>query len=206
MLAIFGLTRHTDLTRRLTNLIPRNNCSHPNCTYRKAPYQMPEHRFKIDSARQAGKNEKAKAGPEINSPLTRKGEYACDRSALKHWGDERMKVTSRRTDPFPPASHSPAAPAVTWATRWRLIFLVNLSPATDSYKIIDSGCVPVEGHEGYKKMCSYIEKGDGHLALIQREGPELDRPLDDILKWNPRQSQPQVADCATDTALNDGAA
>jgi hypothetical protein len=51
MLAVFGLTRHTDLTRRLTNLIPCNNCAHASCDYRRAPYQMPERRFKVNTTR-----------------------------------------------------------------------------------------------------------------------------------------------------------
>jgi hypothetical protein len=39
LLAIFGLTRHTDRVRRLTDLSPCENCSFIGCQYRRAPYR-----------------------------------------------------------------------------------------------------------------------------------------------------------------------
>jgi hypothetical protein len=40
-LAVFGLTRHTDRARRLTDLVPCESCSFGPCQYRRAPYRRP---------------------------------------------------------------------------------------------------------------------------------------------------------------------
>jgi hypothetical protein len=37
-LAVFGLTRHTERLRRLTDLVPCEECSPSSCRYRRAPY------------------------------------------------------------------------------------------------------------------------------------------------------------------------
>jgi hypothetical protein len=37
-LAVFGLTRHTERLRRLTDLVPCENCSLSSCRYRRAAY------------------------------------------------------------------------------------------------------------------------------------------------------------------------
>ncbi len=39
LLAVFGLTRHTERLRRLTELVPCQTCSFHPCEYRRAPYQ-----------------------------------------------------------------------------------------------------------------------------------------------------------------------
>jgi hypothetical protein len=39
LLAVFGLTRDLERARRFTRLIPCENCSLPNCRYRRAPYK-----------------------------------------------------------------------------------------------------------------------------------------------------------------------
>jgi hypothetical protein len=38
-LAVFGLTRHTERLRRLTDLVPCESCSFGPCQYRRAPYR-----------------------------------------------------------------------------------------------------------------------------------------------------------------------
>src|SRR5262245_23419955 len=39
LLAVFGVTRHTDRVHRLSDLIPCENCSYLPCQYRRAPYR-----------------------------------------------------------------------------------------------------------------------------------------------------------------------
>ena len=45
LLAVFGVTRHTDRLRRLTGLVPCENCSFGPCQYRRAPYRRAPQRF-----------------------------------------------------------------------------------------------------------------------------------------------------------------
>jgi hypothetical protein len=40
-LAVVGLTRDLEMARRFARLIPCENCSLPNCRYRRAPYKRP---------------------------------------------------------------------------------------------------------------------------------------------------------------------
>jgi hypothetical protein len=126
-------------------------------------------------------------GPDsrADSPLTWNAKYAYDKNTLQRWGNERMKIEIEDNGSFNAHFSFAGSTCSDLGHPLAFDFFVSLSPSTDGYKIIDSNCVPTEGDDGYKKMCSYIDKGDGHLALIQRERPELGRPLNDILEWEP---------------------
>ncbi len=39
LLAVFGVTRHIDRVRRLSELVPCENCSFANCQFRRVPYR-----------------------------------------------------------------------------------------------------------------------------------------------------------------------
>ena len=67
LLAVFGLTPHLELVRRLTSLVPCVNCALAGCRYRRAPYGRPMRRPEVA---QAGVGEGAgrAAAP---APLTR---------------------------------------------------------------------------------------------------------------------------------------
>jgi len=82
MLAVFGLTKRVDLTKRLIELIPCHNSSYAPCAYRRAPYQVPDHRFKVKpgATRSSAGNGN---GTETASPLSHDASYAFDTTVLE---------------------------------------------------------------------------------------------------------------------------
>ena len=79
-LAVFGLTRHTDRLRRLTDLVPCENCSFGPCQYRRAPYRRASRSW----------------GEQVPAPfavLDRDAEYSVNRRALKRWSEERLSMS-----------------------------------------------------------------------------------------------------------------
>ena len=62
---------------------------------------------------------------------------------------------------------------------------MKLGAAGDQYRIIEAACIPAEEHEGYKKMCSYVEKGEEALAPVKEERALVGMPLDEVVKWDP---------------------
>ena len=79
LLAVFGLTRHTDRLRRLTELVPCENCSFAPCQYRRAPYRR--------AAETGSSSWCFGAGP--------RGDYTVNRKALKRWAEERLTSETR---------------------------------------------------------------------------------------------------------------
>ncbi len=80
LLAVFGLTRHTDRLRRLTDLVPCENCSFGPCQYRRAPYRR--------APRSWGEASPGSAIPALDQDA----EYSVNRRALKRWAEERLSM------------------------------------------------------------------------------------------------------------------
>ena len=79
LLAVFGLTRHTDRLRRLTDLVPCESCSFGPCQYRRAPYRR--------APRTSGEQL-----PVRTAVLDQDAEYSVNRKALKRWAEERLSL------------------------------------------------------------------------------------------------------------------
>ena len=76
LLAVFGLTRHVDRVRRLTDLMPCENCSFSPCQFRRAPYR----RSRTGLAEL----------PVI--PQWERPSYSVNPKALKRWAAERLTL------------------------------------------------------------------------------------------------------------------
>ena len=79
LLAVFGLTRHTERLRRLTDLVPCENCSFGPCQYRRAPYRRAPRTW-------------GEQLPVRVAALDQDAEYTVNRKALKRWAEERLSL------------------------------------------------------------------------------------------------------------------
>ena len=79
LLAVFGLTHHTERLRRLTDLVPCESCSFGPCQYRRAPTS-------------ALRDHSANSFPLPFAVLDQDAEYSVNRRALKRWAEERLSM------------------------------------------------------------------------------------------------------------------
>ncbi len=187
-LAVFGLTRQTELTARLTELVPCHTCSYSPCRYRRAAYRMADYRIE-GVPRTKTNDEEQVAGraavPDVASPLTRDAKYGYNEGALKRWSKERLNMERRPDGGVHARFLFDGNTCSNMGRPLAFIYTIELAPPEAGYRIVAGDCRPPEGDEGYKLMCSALENPELAMIQIQHEKPLLDQPLDDVLEWEP---------------------
>lgn len=170
LLALFGVTRHTDHLRRLTDLVPCENCSFAPCQYRRAPYA------------------RSSRCSEIAAPLSQNAGYAVNRKALKRWAEERLSLQQREDGTVDALFRYEGTTCTNMGRPLAFEYHVKLGPREDGYPIQDQRCEPAPGDTGYQSMCRYVAIGPALMTAIEGEKPLSGRPLNDVLSWRPAQS------------------
>jgi len=152
-LAVFGLTRHTDRVRRLTELVPCQNCSFVPCQFRRAPYQQ-------------------------NLPTC-----ATNPKALKRWAAERLTLEVHPDGVIDARFRYDGTTCTNMGRPLAFDYRVELGPRDDGYPIREQRCEPASGDTGHTAMCQYIANPAQLMAAIERDKPLLGRPLNDVLSW-----------------------
>lgn len=165
LLAVFGLTRHVERVRRLTDLVPCENCSLAGCGFRRAPYQ-----------REA-----------MFAPLARDANYGVNRKALRRWAAERLKLDPREDGGVDAVFRYDGTTCSNMGQPLAFYYGVKLGPRDDGYRIQEQWCGPAPGDVGHTFMCKYRTDADRLMAAIAADRPLLGRRLDEVLTWQ-RQS------------------
>lgn len=192
LLAIFGLTRHTDRVRRLTDLSPCENCSFIGCQYRRAPYRR---------ARRASTPELPPPTGEFDAdvdPLDKHAIYSVSPKALHRWSRERLTIATRVDGTVDAVFAYEGTTCTNMGRPLKFHYHVTLGPREDGYPIREQSCGPAPGDEGYTSMCQYIRDREALMASIERERPLLGQPLDDVVRWS-RPSSPAGCYCEADS-------
>jgi hypothetical protein len=96
LLAVFGVTRHTDRVERRSALTPCEHCSYLPCQYRRAPYR----RTAVRSNPELGgvvADTTVEADRDAGAlPLDRQATYSVNTRALQRWAAERLSLDRRR--------------------------------------------------------------------------------------------------------------
>jgi hypothetical protein len=176
LLAVFGLTHHTERVRPLTGLVPCENCSFTPCQYRRAAYvRAPESSHLIGLP--------AGSVP----PLNQAAKYGVNTKALKRWAGERLSLESRDDGAIDAVFRYDGTTCSNMGRPLTFHYSVKLGPPEEGYPIREQQCVPAPGDTGHEHMCQY---DNGRLlTAIDGENPLLGQPLDDVLVW-------QRPDCA----------
>lgn len=169
-LAVFGLTRHTERLRRLSELIPCENCSFGPCQYRREAYRRPP----------PGCGEKITNGVAV---LDENAAYSVNRKALKRWSEERLSMNVNRDGSLDAVFRYDGTTCTNMGRPLAFLYNVSLGPRTDGYPIREQRCAPAPGDTGHEHMCQYIENPDGVVAAIGREKPLRGERLNAILSW-----------------------
>jgi hypothetical protein len=179
LLAVFGLTRHTDRLRRLTDLVPCENCSFGPCQYRRAPYRRAPRSW----------GEQVPVQPPV---LDQNAAYNVNRRALKRWAEERLTLHVNQDGSLDALFRYEGTTCTNMGRPLTFDYNVKLGPRAEGYPIRVQRCAPATGDTGHKAMCQYIENPAGMMGAIEREKPLGGEQLNAVLQW---RREPNAAGC-----------
>jgi hypothetical protein len=187
LLAVFGLTHHTDRLRRLTDLVPCENCSFGPCQYRRAAYRR--------APRSWGEQV-----PIQIAVLDRDAEYSVNRKALKRWADERLSLNMVADGSLDAVFRYEGTTCTNMGRPLAFNYNVKIGPRADGYPILDQRCAPAASDTGHTHMCQYVENSAGLMSAIDRERPLNGERLNSVLSW---QRKISAAGCYCDASSRD---
>jgi len=187
LLAVFGLTRHTERLRRLTDLIPCENCSFAPCRFRRAPYRRAPQSW-------------GEQLPVRVAALDHNAEYTVNRKALKRWAEERLSLRLNPDGSLDALFRYDGSTCTNMGRPLTFHYHVKLGPRAGGYPILEQRCAPAPGDEGHTLMCRYLENPSQLMESIEREKPLHGERLDAVLSW---QRKPSSAACYCDPASRD---
>jgi hypothetical protein len=197
LLALFGLTRRLDLMRSIHDLVPCENCSLPDCGYRRAPYRQALSR--LEDVRQLQTPAPAAAARGLSrSGLDRDAHYSLNLRALRKWSQERLKLTFREDRSLEALFRFEGTTCSNLGHPLEFHYVLQLGPPEQGYRINDAACVPAPGDTGHEKMCAWLEDAQALARSIESEQPLLGRPLNEILTFQ-RRFSPSGCYCNADS-------
>jgi hypothetical protein len=174
LLAVFGLTAHTDRLERLTALVPCHNCSYTPCQYRRGPYKR-----SVETA--DGQGRSTGASPDASpSGMPR---YAVNPRALQRWAEERLSVCRRHDGTVEALFRYEGTTCTNMGRPLLFEYSVSLGPREEGYPIREQRCTPAADDTGHTSMCGYIERSERLMADIRNDRPLHGQPLDAVLSW-----------------------
>ena len=169
-LAVFGVTRHTERLRRLTELVPCENCSFGPCQYRRAAYRRPPR----------GCGERITVRPPV---LDQDASYSVNRKALRRWAEERLSIDIRQDGSVEAVFRYEGTTCTNMGRPLTFDYRVKLGSRAEGYPIQEQHCGPAGEDTGHTFMCGYIENQEGLMAAIDREKPLRGERLNAVLSW-----------------------
>jgi len=158
LLAVFGLTRRTELLQRLEELIPCQNCSFTPCQFRRRPFIRPG------------------------------AEYAVNTGALRKWAAERLTLDRNEDGGVDALFRYDGTTCTNMGRPLAFHYNVRLGPREQGFPVRQQRCAPAPGDEGYTCMCEYIRDREHLMAAIDSEKPLQGQPLSAVLSWHPGSS------------------
>jgi hypothetical protein len=174
LLAVFGLTRHTERLGRLNELVPCENCSFGPCQYRRAPYRRAPRPFG---------EQLPVPKPAPRPVLERDAAYSVNRKALKRWAEERLSIEERPDGSLDAVFRYDGTTCTNMGWPLAFHYSVKLGSRTEGYPIREQRCAPAAGDTGHAQMCQYIENPGRLMGAIESERPLSGERLDAVLAW-----------------------
>ena len=156
-LAVFGLTRHTANLRRLTDMLPCENCSYGPCEFRRGPYRH--------------------AAGRVTAA------YTINVKALKRWSADRLTLEMSDSGAIEARFRYDGTTCTNLGRPLAFDYTVKLGPRESGYPILEQSCAPAAGDTGHTQMCQYVADAEPLMEAIRREKPLAGQPLGDVLAW-----------------------
>ena len=184
LLAVFGLTRHTDRLRKLADLVPCESCSFGPCQFRRAPYRRAPRSW----------------GEQVSAPvavLDQDAAYTVNRKALKRWAEERLSLHVNQDGSLDALFRYDGTTCTNTGHPMTFHYNVKLGTRAEGYPIREQRCAPAPGDEGHTRMCQYLENPSQLMDSIESERPLRGERLNAVLSW---QRTPSSAGCYCEPA------
>jgi hypothetical protein len=176
LLAVFGVTRHIDRVRPLSELSPCENCSYAPCQFRRAPYRH------------------SQPATISSQPVAAITSYTVNVKALQRWSRERLTVETRENGSIAALFRYDGTTCTNMGRPLVFHYHVKLGRREDGYPILEQSCGPAPGDQGHTAMCRYISDSDSLMAAIGSERPLKGRPLAEVMSWS-RPASPAGCYC-----------
>lgn len=112
--------------------------------------------------------------------------YQVNVRALRRWSQERLTIAPGDEARLHCCFRFEGSTCSNMGMPLAFSYHVTLGTAEAGHPILDMDCVPAEGAEGHRSMCSFLERAEGILATLREEKPLLGQPLQAVLAWQPR--------------------
>jgi hypothetical protein len=181
LLAVFGLTNHTELAGRLTDLIPCENCSFNPCQFRRAPYARVS-----EYSNTLGLLQSEKSADEVSPApigLDHNAQYVVTAKALARWANERLTLTHHPDGSIEALFRYEGTTCSNMGRALYFDYHLLLGPREEGYPLRKLHCEPTPGNDGYTFMCRFMANAEHLMVAIDHEKPLLGRPLNDVLSW-----------------------
>jgi hypothetical protein len=174
------VTRHLDRVAHLADLVPCQQCSLANCSYRRIPYL------------------RARPRPERESPPAQHtAAYSINLKALRRWAKERLVLEAREDGTLHARFRYDGTTCTNLGRALAFDYDVVLGTRMDGYPIRGQSCTAAPADTGHTFMCQHITDAPGLMAAIAREKPLAGRPLAEALAWSRTEA---AAGCYCDAA------
>jgi hypothetical protein len=187
LLAVFGLTHHTERLQRLTDLVPCENCSFGPCQFRRAPYRRAPRSF----------------GEQVSirvAALNPDAEYTVNRKALKRWAEERLSLHENPDGSLDALFRYDGTTCTNTGHPLTFHYNVKLGSRVEGYPIREQRCAPAPDDEGHTLMCRFLDSPSELMDAIDRERPLNGERLDAVISWQRNLSS---AGCYCEPASRD---
>ena len=172
LLAVFGLTRHSEHLRRLSDLVPCENCSFAPCQYRRVPYR-----------RAPRSNSEQVPQPQV-AALDLDARYNVNAKALARWANERLSLLPREDGTIDAQFRYDGTTCSNLGRPLTFVYSVKLGPRDEGYPIREQSCAPAAGDTGHTQMCEYLRNPQELMSAVRSEKPLQGEPLDSVLSWH----------------------
>lgn len=194
LLAIFGITRNLEKARKLAKLIPCENCSLPNCRYRRAPYKSAPPQIEDIRGLRSNAFENFAEKFFNESALSQNAKYVINLRALEKWSKERLQLNFLPDNSVEAKFRYEGTTCSNMGRQLEFDYFVRLAAADDDFKIVEMNCAPAPDDTGHKFQCEYLANGESFMREITSEKPLLGQPLNDVLNWK-REYNPSGCFC-----------
>ncbi len=182
LLAVFGLTKHIEKTRKLTDLVPCENCSFGSCQYRRVPYRRAPEFSKKESTAATMDNIVEDSAPPV-PVLDHHAKYSVNPKALKRWVDERLTLNVNEDGSVDAMFRYEGTTCTNMGRAILFDYHVKLGPRADGYPVHEQRCGPSPDDKGHTYMCRYMNNAEHLMVAIEQEKPLLGQPLNDVITW-----------------------
>jgi hypothetical protein len=154
LLAVFGLTRHSERVQRISDIQPCETCSLTPCRYRRAPYRE-----------------------------QREARYTVNPKALRRWAAERLRIEPLADGKLLAKFRYDGTTCSNMGLPLAFDYTVLLGSREQGYPIVGQSCSAAPGDTGHRSMCQYVKRGEDLMAEVAGEKPLAGQPLADVLGW-----------------------